>query len=68
METSASFEARYAPLLDPTNQVLIEVMGGRGEWAVVCTALGGDAAQGLMLFEGFDVLQDGIDHEFVAEF
>jgi hypothetical protein len=27
METSASFEARYAPLLYPTNQVVFEICG-----------------------------------------
>jgi hypothetical protein len=39
-----------------------------GEWAMVWHSLGGNAAQGLMFFEGRDILQDGFDYEFVAEF
>ncbi len=33
----------------------------------VWNALGGDAVQGLMFFDGVDILQDGFDYEFVAE-
>jgi hypothetical protein len=36
--------------------------------ASVGNLLRGYAAQGLMLFEGFDLLQDRFDYEFIAEF
>ena len=40
----------------------------RAKYATERNSLRGDAAQGLMPFEGFDILQDGFDHELIAEF
>src|ERR1700733_4381484 len=34
----------------------------------VCDALNRDVAQGLMLFQGFDILQNRFDYELIAEF